>query len=907
MKAVYLYIHSHWDREWYRPFEAYRTDLLPVVRAVVRMLECGELPSFYMDGQSLAIDDAVEVDPSLAPRIKTLIEQGKLSAGPWYVLADQMLVCGESLIRNLLAGTRALAPYGGAAAVGYCPDTFGHSQDLPRILAGFGIGTAVVWRGVPPAVGQPAFRWISPDGSTVLAYHLRRGYYQQFLHETRDAGRFADHLAGWLLPDESRDGQSSACDALAGGALYPCGGDHAGPFPEMAAIIDRAGRLLRERYDAELRVVLLGDFLASVSEAARAGKLDEVRGELRDNSAAGRFARAFLLPGVLSSRLYLKRENRAAEHRLFAMSEPVAAVLAARGVLSYPALELDRALRLILQNHPHDSICGCSVDEVHEDMMARSRGANQILDALDLRARDAVARFQAQCDPCTHFRDPAFGAAALCVINTATEPDCAPVRLSWTEDPAQPLAFGKGQVQVISRQRREELFAGLGAPAYYKDVFAVDGWIWPAAIEGLSLASLAWPLAGPGDGGPPPASAAGRRLTNGLVTVEVDAFGQVVATVGGGDCAQAAYRIGHNLRDVGDGGDTYNFCRLAGDEPLHARFKSVKAGLRGPLVASLLLTYELDIPDGLVECGPGEEGLPALARSGRLVRQRIVTAVSLRRGVPIVYFETTWENRADDHRLEVVFETGAVVTETVSENHFSVVRRRHAPLPAAGPAGAGEEVPPDRYPCQRFFLAGGQVFLNGGLPEYGVDGSRVTITLLRAVSNLSRGRIACRGGGAGPHMSVPGANCRGMNRATYGWAALAGAGGDGLVSGAYKLAERFEGRLWAAPAAASFAAAPLLSVPEPSVRLVALFATGNDGIIARLLNTGERDLSLPISFAGAIQSAEICSLDGKTRSVLALSPAEPGRKRASIDFGPWQLLTLRLALSADRTGGHQPD
>ena len=104
MPKLFIYLHTHWDREWYLPFESFRTRLVALVNDVCRDLESGALPSFYLDGQSSVLEDACQLNQALKPRITKLMRSGKLSAGPWYVLADQMLVSGESLIRNLKLG-----------------------------------------------------------------------------------------------------------------------------------------------------------------------------------------------------------------------------------------------------------------------------------------------------------------------------------------------------------------------------------------------------------------------------------------------------------------------------------------------------------------------------------------------------------------------------------------------------------------------------------------------------------------------------------------------------------------------------------------------------------------------------------------------------------------------------------
>ena len=48
-KKVYAYVHTHWDREWYREFEEFRVRLLDVVDDVLNKLQTNELETFYFD------------------------------------------------------------------------------------------------------------------------------------------------------------------------------------------------------------------------------------------------------------------------------------------------------------------------------------------------------------------------------------------------------------------------------------------------------------------------------------------------------------------------------------------------------------------------------------------------------------------------------------------------------------------------------------------------------------------------------------------------------------------------------------------------------------------------------------------------------------------------------------------
>ena len=174
---LFYYLHSHWDREWYLPLESYRLNLIGMVKNLINNIENHELNFFLLDGQTIILEDIQAIEPTLFQRLTDLIKAKKIAIGPWYILGDQSLVCGESIIRNLALGLKLCAQLGSQSNIGYCPDTFGHCADLPRILNLFGIQTAIVWRGVDFTNNKPYFIWRSLDKSQVLTYIFEHGYY----------------------------------------------------------------------------------------------------------------------------------------------------------------------------------------------------------------------------------------------------------------------------------------------------------------------------------------------------------------------------------------------------------------------------------------------------------------------------------------------------------------------------------------------------------------------------------------------------------------------------------------------------------------------------------------------------------------------------------------------------------
>ena len=176
-RRVAIVPHTHWDREWYQSYQEFRLNLVDTLDTLLGLLESDDsYPYFMLDGQMAVVDDYLEVRPEGEERLRALAAAGRISMGPWYILMDEFLASGETIIRNLQMGLRRGAAFGGTMDVGYLPDMFGHIAQMPQILRQAGLSDAVVWRGVPSAITRTGFDWEAPDGSTVRAEYLPEGY-----------------------------------------------------------------------------------------------------------------------------------------------------------------------------------------------------------------------------------------------------------------------------------------------------------------------------------------------------------------------------------------------------------------------------------------------------------------------------------------------------------------------------------------------------------------------------------------------------------------------------------------------------------------------------------------------------------------------------------------------------------
>ena len=742
--AVDVVVHTHWDREWYMSRETTLARLVAVMSEVVAQLDNGTLGTFLFDGQTVAMRDLLSVAlPALDTRLRAHAAAGRLVLGPWYVSADEFLVSGESLLRNLAFGIADAAAFGrpGESAtgphIGYLPDTFGHIAQMPQVLAQFGITQAVVWRGADAE--HDRFDWMAPDGTTAGTVFLTQGYYLNPLHGPKWAAELPvllDKLAARRAP------------GVGGPLLLPHGGDHLAPSPLIAERI-AAFNAAQGRY--ALRPATLAEHASALLAAP--GPRQVLHGELRHNR------QAFVLPDVLSTRRHLKLAHQQLEDRLLGEIEPMAAVLLP---LSPPWLQsgLDRAWRTLIEQQAHDSICGCSTDAVHDEMAQRLVAIGQQLNALHAAvsveaAMTALFRHRAPSaaevldvfaddsrftlfNPLPQRREGWFtvslflhGAAPAALHITAVDGSILPCEVLAVHEAAELISPLDDFPERMAGHRVElalrAALAGLGALALTATATASpdDG---AAVVESSAIENAAWRIECLPDGRVALTDRLAGRRTEGVFELLCEA----------------------------DVGDSYSFSPPL---PLHSPLSSrssiwqYTSTRRGATLQELVLR------------APGAE-----------LRLRLLA------DEPALQCELVWQHTAPDSRVRLVLPgCGSELTQTWSDTAFAFTARpvRLAQIPAAA---SQQEMPVVVLPSLSTIVAGPWALVHRAMHEHeivahgisGVSGVSsgssssgdlaLAVTLVRGVGWLSRRDLRTRGVGAGPDIATPGAQCLGEHR-----------------------------------------------------------------------------------------------------------------------------------------------
>ena len=781
---IILISHTHWDREWYYTFDQYRYRL---VRCIDMLLEIFKkkpnFKCFMMDGQVAPIEDYLEIRPEKEEILRKYIGSGRIKIGPWYIQPDEFLVSGESLIRNLMLGIRTARKYGGYLKIGYLPDTFGHTAQLPQILQGFGLDNFVFHRGLGPEFEDLGsyFIWKAPDGSRVITIFLYRGYCN-LIRLPKEPNEALEYIKALYETWKER----IAAPVIPG--MVGC--DHSYPkeyLPEIEEYVKKK---------KDLPFTVEQGTLEDVVEILRkyVNKLKEYSGE---------FLSSYYHPvlyGTWSSRMYLKQYNFENEVLLSHIVEPLwTLVWLLKG--EYPSEFINKAWKYVILSQPHDSICGCSIDEVHKECLVRQIKAKTLLQEM------------LQCNGkyfnVLHYFITAsgidFSCYALPVINSYIDLDFDKDALAYLVV-YNTLPWDRRDVIRVKLPRRIVLDSNylrvwesvaLSKPSSsIKEKVEKEGCI---VIDSDKLmlrdskgniikcqakkvdennVELTWVDNIPAYGYKAYALIPSKEVEistdikvgdnfieneyfkvtindNGTINIEDKRNGNV-------------YNSLNIFEDGGDMGDEYDYSPPP--EDLIVESKDFKASTeiieKGPYVATAKIYLEMLVPESLTE--------DRKKRSERKIKLPITCFISLYSKVPRIDIKVIVDNKAKDHRLRVKFPVDISVDNHYAETHFYVIERPNKPIHFYR-RHDGKKAYITTFPTRLWIDVSdgkkGLCIVTKGLPEYEVrkkeNNVELIITLMRCIGWLSRADLLTRQGHAGPMIATEDAQMLGTHTFEY--------------------------------------------------------------------------------------------------------------------------------------------
>ena len=947
---VFLVPHTHWDREWYEPFQRFRLRLVDLMDDVVARAQQDPDFRFTLDGQMAVVQDYLEVRPDQRTAIRELVGRGQLAVGPWRVLMDEFLCSGENIVRNLEMGLSAASELGTPMAVGYLPDMFGHCAQMPQILGLAGIRHACVWRGVPHSVDRHGFLWRSPDGTGLRTEYLAAGY-----------GSAADLFAISGGTADADDRSRLLQDRLTArvrdwapwfGAdpyLAMYGTDHAAPLPTLMQQV----AALSSGDATNVQVCTLADYVLA-RDPDEAG-LPVVDGELRSH------ARANILPGVISVRWHLKEAMGRAERMVERYAEPWAALWSAQ----WPQAYLDIVWSRLVDSSCHDSVTGCGVDETALQVAARIAEGEHAGQAVRDRAVDVLAGRVPRGSVVVVNPTPAArtGLVELDVPVVGDPVLGGPADIGWAGVDLRLPDGSLVEAQEVGRNQRllsdEDMDAAVLADVFRR---VHDRELFGQQITHIDLDAPARTLTFhvASDAGPAPFDAVVEQQGAALAAsdnpgrwrvrtldedrrrvvamVPVPALGWTAVTAKPAVSAKPAMtavpatdQAGHgpaprpNGRvDVTgdpipllDNGLVQIAVRPDGALRLESRDGTVLDGVGrlvdggdcgdsynyGPPSGDVLVAEPEDMSIRVVERGPvrgvleigrrfawparlGPDGI----RSAQVERVLVMTRVELHQGEPFVRLHLSWENRSSDHRLRLHVPLGRSSVTSHAEGQFAVVER--GLHPEAGSAG---EYPIPTYPASGFVDAGGAAVLLTRTVEYELlEDGELAITLLRAIGLLSRNVHPYRDDPAGPQLPTPAAQCLGPAEVSL---AVMPHDGSWLDADLVAAAERYRHPFVQRPGSGDVGVRPSqvegLSVQGQGVAMTSLRLRG-DWLELRLVAETSQDTTALVGTTDApVTAARICDLLGHEGESL---PVETGVLR--LPLRAWQIVTVQLRTAA---------
>lgn len=945
---MHLILNTHWDREYRWSFRETQARLLEAGDLLLSTMEKdSRFRYFHPDSQASFLDDYLEFRPENRDRVKKLVSEGRIHAGPWYTLPAEFLVSGESLVRNLLLGHRIAAELGGVMKCAYNIFSWGQVSQLPQIYRQFGMDTILFYRGIDQSkLERLEFWWEAPDGSRAMgmtfgSYHrlnfwiyvynpyirgsksgsLPTGEYA--LDTIRKRGGVIAKLADTYSTDDlnyhvlhqpiaknmtaAMEGMETLLDSVKDKAstrhlLFLQGFDQENPDPLVSDLVDE----INESIDfGTLKIGSLPEYVSVVREEmaqnGAEGELPTFRGEMLSvETNADAFAP--LYNGVFSARMPLKLRNADCQHRLERWAEPTSAWVSLLG-LDYPKRLLDSAWREILQNQQHDGIGGCHVDRVQLAMEERYRAANDISECV---TRDNLKSLVSQID----YSLIGEHELALTVFNS-----CLYSRHEVLEVNVDvPKSWGLRDHGPYKKPLLIEAFDSEGRPVRCQVLGLEDDTFYAYLKYGNAISveatrvRLAVEIRVPSSGYQVfrlrPRQAASRPVDNisrEANVMENELLRASIAPDGSVSLVHKATGFSlqglNHFEDEGECGGPLAHIRPDRDAryTTHGERASIALINNGPLLASFRVERDWMLPESLdaerkIHVPHGAEWVDygSLGRSERKRPVRIVTEITLRKFGRSLEFRTRVSNDCLDHRLRVLFPTGLATAEVCHvDSPFDVVSRRIAVPDSTGwYEEAARTLPTTSFVDVSDGVYGAAV-LHDGLSEYEVidEPSRtIALTLLR-----------CFGTAGNPtetHAYQPLAQCQGNHDFRYAVCPHAGLWLDGNIS---REAHSFTSPLRAVvssgnkhgklPPSHSF-----FELDNDTFVMSALKKSEDEGaLILRGFNPSDRALDMKLRVPGQASRAAVVTLEEKKVRELAIDAG-----RVDWVVRPGEISSLRL-------------
>lgn len=688
-KKVIAYLHTHWDREWYREFESFRLRLINVFDNVLNLFEKNKIPCFYFDGQTSAIEDYLELRPEKEKFIKELIKQKKLFIGPCYSLVDEFLTDEKCFRKNLELGMKYAKELGCNDFIGYFADTFGHSKNIPLILKEFGIDKAVVWRGCPDEIPSEFLF------NGVKTVNLIRGYFM----DTFSLDISIEEKAKLIKEHLDKIAKKSSNTLL-----MPIGADHLGVEADIMDQIKEVNKLLSD-YEIELSSPF------KYFELVRDNFKLKWDNELRDNSTT------FILPGCYSARTKIKQYNSECSYKLELADKFQKFTQKKYKGRNYDHV-INYAYKLLLQNQAHDGICGCSIDEVHQENIIRYKKVLQITNALLRKLKLET------------------GEKSL-VINLGNESFNGVIEFE------SPVKHSEKEFELISTRKGFEdaiIYNAKRIPVTedYKEIYTyLAEVIEKTPSKLLSKTTKAYG----GKYSETDLKISDKKIENSKISLEVKKEKIVIKDKITGEIYEDFIRF----VDFKDEGDTYNFGPVINDEGEKSEIISSEVLKEGELKSTLLVKFK--------------------------IKNTILNAkISLNKNSHLINFKIDWNNKSKNHLLQAQFSFKDPVTTTLSEDFGILIERKFDPnydIRKHLPKEKGIEAKTNTAPMGRYLFAQVLEVITKGLREYEINKNSVLITLLRSTGIISNPKNPARSTPAGPPIEVEEAQQLGENTAEF--------------------------------------------------------------------------------------------------------------------------------------------